>query len=657
MNKKQVDAVALSVRSLAMDAVQAANSGHPGLPMGMAELGAYLYGELMNHTPEDPTWSNRDRFVLSAGHGSMFQYALLHLSGYDITMDDIKNFRQVGSKTPGHPEYGHTSGIETTTGPLGQGLANAVGMAIAERMLAGRFNSADHTIVDHYTYVLAGDGCMMEGITSEASSLAGHLGLGKLIVFYDSNKISIDGSTDITFTETVRARYEAYGWQTFEADAYEVDAIRHHVTAAKAETSKPTLIVLRSLIGKGSPNKAGTATVHGAALGEDEVLATRKALGLAEDAAFYVPPEARTFFEERRAQWSATYTDWKKTFESWAGNNSEKKAEWDAFFGDTLAYLKGLDRPSFDRGEKLATRKAGHTVLKAIAAAVPNLVGGSADLAGSNLTSLPDYGVFGKDTPTGRTINFGVREHAMAAISNGIQLHGGFRAFCATFLVFSDYMRPSVRLAALMGIPVVFLYTHDSIFVGEDGPTHEPIEQTMSLRLIPNLRVIRPADAEETLEAWIMAMERTDGPTALALTRQGLPLLDKADGDWQKKMRRGAYVVREAERSPSVVVAATGSEVSLAVDAAKEVGDSVRVVSVPSLELFLSQDEQFITSLFPTGVRVVTVEVGVGLGWDALASGRRDKFSLDTFGASGPGNAVADYLGFTRTALVDFLRR
>lgn len=657
MNNKQVDAVALSVRSLAMDAVQAANSGHPGLPMGMAELGALLYGELMNHTPEDPSWVNRDRFVLSAGHGSMFQYALLHLSGYDITMEDIKNFRQVGSKTPGHPEYGHTPGIETTTGPLGQGLANGVGMAIAERMLAGRFNTKDRKIVDHYTYVLAGDGCMMEGITSEASSLAGHLGLGKLIVFYDSNKISIDGSTDITFTETVRARYEAYGWQTFEADAYEVDAIRRHVAAAQAETSKPTLIVLRSLIGKGSPNKAGTAKVHGAALGEEEVRETRKALGLAEDAAFYVDPEAKSFFEERKTQWSATYGEWKKTFEAWADENPKIKAEWDGFFGDTAASLRSLERPSFDKGEKLATRKAGHAVLKAVAAAVPNLVGGSADLAGSNLTSLPDHGVYGPDTPTGRTINFGVREHAMAAVTNGIQLHGGFRAFCATFLVFSDYMRPSVRLAALMGIPVVFLYTHDSIFVGEDGPTHEPIEHTMSLRLIPNLRVMRPADAEETLEAWIMAMERTDGPTALALTRQGLPILDKADADWQKNMRRGGYVAREASGTPSVVVAATGSEVSLAVEAAKEVGDSVRVVSVPSLELLLSQDEQYITSLFPEGVRVVTVEVGVGLGWDALATSRGDKFALDTFGASGPGSAVADYLGFTKAALVEHLRR
>lgn len=657
MNNKQVEAIALSIRSLAMDAVQAADSGHPGLPMGMAEFGALLYGEMMNHYPSDPLWANRDRFVLSAGHGSMFQYALLHLCGYDLSLDDLKNFRRVGSKTPGHPEYGHTPGIETTTGPLGQGLANAVGMAIAEAMTAGRFNTADHKIIDHYTYVLAGDGDMMEGVTSEASSLAGHLGLGKLIVFYDSNHISIDGPTEITFTENVRARYEAYGWQTFEADAYEVEAIRRHVSAAKAEPRKPTLIVLRSIIGKGSPNKAGTAKVHGAALGEDEVLATRRNLGLKDDEAFFVHPDAVGYFEKRRAEWKDRYEIWMQGFEAWAAANPDKKAEWDAFHSDGSSYLATVQLPSFKTGDKIATRKAGHAVLTAVADAMPNLIGGSADLAGSNLTQLPHHGTFSTETPTGRTINFGVREHGMAGITNGLALYGGFRTFCATFLVFSDYLRPSARLSALMGLPVVYLFTHDSIFVGEDGPTHEPIEHVMALRLIPNMRVIRPADAQETAEAWMMAMERTDGPTSLALTRQNLPVLEKADPNWKTNMRKGGYILRDSKGEPRIVIAAAGSEVSLAVDAAAEIGDHVRVVSVPSLELLLSQDEAYLSSLFPAGARVVTAEVGVGLGWDGLASSRADRFSLDRFGASGPGAEVAEHLGYTKAELITLLRK
>lgn len=650
MDKNAVDAIALSVRSLAMDGVQAANSGHPGLPMGCAELGALLYGQEMNYNPADPAWPNRDRFVLSAGHGSMFLYSLLHLSGFGLPLEELKNFRQVGSKTPGHPEYGHTVGIETTTGPLGQGISNAVGMAIAEQMVGGTYNTKEHTIIDHYTYVLAGDGDMMEGISSEASSLAGHLGLGKLIVFYDDNDISIDGSTDITFTEDVGARYEAYGWHVVHCDGYDVPAIEKAIASAKAETGKPTVIVLTTVIGKGSPNKAGTASVHGAALGEEEIKVTRKELGIPENQAFYVHPDAKTFFERRRKELAERYDGWRKTFDAWRSANPELAEQWDKSHAGGTDYLKDVKLPSVEVGSKNATRKASGAVLNAVADAMPCFVGGSADLAGSNITAMPDHGVFSTQTPTGRTINFGVREHGMGAATNGIALYGGLRPFCATFLVFSDYMRPSIRLAALMGIPVIYVFTHDSIFVGEDGPTHQPIEHTVALRSIPGLTVLRPADAEETGEAWLMAMERTSGPTALVLTRQNLLAFAKPSG-WKESMRSGAYVALEADGTPDVVVAATGSEVPLAIEAAKQSSKKVRVVSITSQERLREQEKSYYESLFPAGVRVITAEVGVSQGWEAIASSPDDTFALNRFGESGPGAKVAEHLGYTAHAL------
>jgi transketolase len=655
MDNNAVHAVALSVRTLTIDAVQAANSGHPGMPMGMAELGALLYGEIMQHNPAEPAWPNRDRLVLSAGHGSMFLYSLLHLAGYGLSLDEIKNFRQVGSKTPGHPEYGHTAGVETTTGPLGQGVSNAVGMAIAERMTAARFNTPDHTIIDHYTYSIVGDGCLMEGISSEASSLAGHLKLGKLVVFYDSNRISIEGSTELAFTEDVAARYRAYGWQVLEGDAYDADTIRILVAEAKKETEKPTLIVMTSIIGKGSPNKAGTHGVHGAALGDDEVSLTKKELGVDPAEMFYIDPAAKEFFAARKKELAEADAGWRKTFDAWGAANPGLLAQWKETMEDGYkALLKDIALPKYEAGSKVATRQASGAALKAIAQMLPNVVGGSADLAPSNNTALPDYGDFGPKTPDGRTLHFGVRELAMAAIGNGMALHGGLRPFVATFLVFSDYLRPALRLSALMQTPLVYILTHDSIFVGEDGPTHQPIEHLAAMRAIPGLRVLRPADGEETNEAWLMALEH-DGPTVLALTRQGLPTQEKADTQWKQSMRKGAYVVKDVDK-PEVVVVATGSEVALAVEAVEMSGRKARVVSMPSRELFEAQSESFRNGVIPPNVPAVVAEAGIRQGWEGIAP-RERIFSIDRFGESGPGDAVAASLGFTAEKLAEIVKK
>jgi transketolase len=652
MNQTTVDAIATSIRSLSMDGVQAANSGHPGLPMGCAELGALLYGEILNYDPANPQWPNRDRFVLSAGHGSMFLYSLLHLSGYDLPLDELKRFRQIGSKTPGHPEYGHTVGVETTTGPLGQGVANGVGFAIAERMSAGIYNTPEHTIIDHFTYVLAGDGCMMEGISSEASSLAGHLGLGRLIMFYDDNDISIDGSTDITFTEDVGKRFEAYGWHVQHVDGYDAPGIAAATEAAKKVANKPSFIVLKTVIGKGSPNKAGTSGIHGAALGEDEILLTRKNLGIGENDAFYVHPDAAAYFSEYRQTLTRRHDAWNAEFAAWKAKNPELAARWGAVRAPGSTQIAGVTLPDYPLGEKVATRKASGKVLNAVADGMPSLVGGSADLAGSNITAMPQHGVFGTDTPAGRTINFGVREHAMGAVSNALALYGGFRPFCATFMVFSDYLRPSIRLAALMGLPVIYVFTHDSIFVGEDGPTHQPIEHNAALRTIPGLDVLRPADAQETAEAWVMAAERDDGPTALVLTRQNLLTFEKADANWKQTARKGAYIARECDGEPEIVLVATGSEVTLALEAAGKSSRRVRVVSMISMDRFRDQDAAFRQKLLPSSARIISAEVGVSFGWDGIASGRENVFGLDRFGVSGPAEEAARDLGYTADKLV-----
>jgi transketolase len=651
MNTKALEKVALSIRALSMDAIQQANSGHPGLPLGAAELGAILYGEILRHDPSDPQWADRDRFVLSAGHGSMFLYSILHLAGYGVSLDDIKSFRQVGSPCAGHPEYGAVPGIETTTGPLGQGIATSVGMAIAETMLAARFNTPTRKIVDHYTYALVGDGCLQEGVSAEASSLAGHLGLGKLIAFYDSNKITIDGSTDLSFTEDVAGRYAAYGWQVLNGSMYDYAGIEKLVGQAKAETKKPSLIILTSIIGKGAPTKQGTHSAHGAPLGAEEVAAAKKELGIPGD--FYVAPEALEFFAAKRKELKKAHDAWNETFAAWAVENPEKKAEWDAFhsgLGTSPAY------PSFNVGDKVATRTASNKALVAITSARANVVGGSADLQGPNATVLPEIGVFSATNRAGRYLHFGIREFAMAAISNGIQLHGGLRAFCATFMVFSDYLRPALRLSAIMKQPVLYVLTHDSIYVGEDGPTHQPVEQIASLRAMPGLRVLRPADAEETVAAWDMALARLDGPTVLAFTRQNVPVFAKADPDWKETIKTGAYIAKKTEGKPDVVVIAAGSEVSLALDAAAKVsGKKIQIVSMPCRELFEAQPAAVRDAVVPPGVRVVVCEAGVRSGWERWAK-VEDIMALDRFGESGPGDKVAVHLGFTSDALAKLIQ-
>jgi transketolase len=655
MDIHSLERVALSARVLAMDAVQEANSGHPGLPLGCAELGAFLYGQALKHDPADPSWIDRDRFVLSAGHGSMFLYAHLHLAGYDIGIDDIKRFRKVGSRCAGHPEFGLAPGIETTTGPLGQGLATAVGMAIAESMLAARFNTAKRKVVDHYTYVLAGDGCLEEGVSSEASSLAGHLRLGKLIVFYDSNKITIDGSTELAFTEDTGKRYEAYGWQVLRGDMYDFAGLERLVAQAKADTDRPSIIILKSVIGKGAPTKQGTAGVHGSPLGPEELAKAKAAIGAPTEPKFWVDPAAYAFYEKRRPELAKARAAWKAEFAAWKAEEPALAAEFEDYLAGKAR--KSLDLPAFAKGEKIATRNASGKVLAAVSKAWTNLVGGSADLTGPNVTALPEGGDYGPANRGGRYIHFGIREFGMAAIANGIALHGGLRPFVATFLVFADYLRPALRLAALMKQSVVYVLTHDSIFIGEDGPTHQPIEHLASLRAIPNVRVLRPADAEETAVAWRMAMERTDGPTVLALTRQSLPVFEKADPEWPLSMGLGAYVVKNSEAAPDTVVVGTGSEVSMALAAVDKLGKSaacagISVVSMPSRELFLSQPKPIRDAILPPGARIVVVEAGVAQGWERIAKSE-DILSIERFGESGPGDDVAKYLGFTVDALVE----
>ncbi len=654
---KGIEKAALTVRLLTIDAVEKAASGHPGLPLGLAEFGALLYGEILKHNPAAPDWIDRDRFVLSAGHGSMWLYSLLFLSGYGTTLDDLKNFRQLGSRAAGHPEYGEMPGIETTTGPLGQGIANAVGLAMAERYLAAKFNTPEHTIIDHYTYALAGDGCMMEGVASEACSLAGHQKLGKLIVFYDSNKITIDGSTDLAFVEDTQKRFEAYGFKTFRGSAYDVPGILELVKKAKADQSKPTLIVLESIIGKGSPNKQGTAQCHGAALGEEEVKATKRALGVPEAETFRVEPEALQYFADKKDARKKAYEEWRSTFEAWRKANPELAALWKKHFEDGPDAIDKAALPEFKTGDKKATRDSNGAILNAAAKALPALIGGSADLAASNKTRLKDEKDMQAATPDGRNINFGVREHGMGAVTNGLALHGGLRPFCATFFVFADYMRPPIRLAAIMKLPVLYVFTHDSIYVGEDGPTHEPVEHYASLRAVPNLDVWRPADAEENVEIFKLMYKRADGPSLIGLTRQGLAVFPKADAEWRKNIARGAYTARESEGAPAIVIVATGSEVGTALDAVAELGrKDIRVVSMPCRERFLALPKAERDKLVPPGVKRAVVEAGVSLGWEGLAGDDGLLICMEGFGTSGNYKAVSDHFGFSPKKIAERIK-
>ncbi|SLM18460.1 Transketolase [uncultured spirochete] len=655
MNKEALKKIALSVRSLSMDAVQEANSGHPGLPLGAAELGAFLYGEAMKYDPSDPIWIDRDRFVLSAGHGSMFLYSMLHMAGFGISLDDIKCFRKVGSPCAGHPEYDADLGIEMTTGPLGQGVSTAVGMAMAETMLAAKFNTEKRKIFDHYTWVLVGDGCLQEGIASEASSLAGHFKLGKLIVFYDSNDVTIDGPTGISFTEDVAKRYEAYGWKVLKGDMYDFAGIEKLVAEAKADIDRPKLIILKSMIGKGAPTKQGTNKVHGSPLGEEEIARAKETLGIPKEQKFWVAPEAYEYFGAYKQGLESRHARWTEEFEAWKREEPALARELDVWYsGDPLSEVK---MPTFAPDEPLATRAASGKVLQAIAAAWPNFVGGSADLTSPNVSALNEVADYTPENRSGRYIRFGIREHAMAAIGNGLMLHGGLRPFVATFLSFVDYLRPALRLSALMKLPLVYVLTHDSIYVGEDGPTHEPIEQLASIRAIPNVLVLRPADGEETAEAWSIAMKRKDGPTVLVLGRNNVPFLKKDDPDWRADMAKGAYIVRDTKKTPDVVIVATGSEVSLALEAAKLVpAKSVRVVSMPCREAFLRQPERYQAELLPKTAKIVVAEAGVAQGWGEIAQ-RANIFSIDRFGASGPAGDVAKHLGFTVERLSEIIAR
>ena len=641
-----------AIRFLSVDAVQKANSGHPGLPMGAAPMAYVIWKRFLKHNPSDPFWDDRDRFVLSAGHGSMLLYSLLHLTGYDLSLEDLKQFRQLGSKTPGHPENFVTAGVETTTGPLGQGFANGVGFAIAESLIAARFNRPGYNIVDHYTYGIVSDGDLMEGVASEAASLAGHLGLGKLIYLYDDNDISIDGSTDITFTEDVGKRFEAYEWHVQHVDdGNDVDAITAAIEAAKAETGRPSIIIVRTTIGFGSPNKQGTSDIHGSPLGDEEVRLTKLNLGWPEDKTFYVPDEAGEHMRESVKQGQRSQQTWNELFKNYATAHPELAKTYQLWMNGEYVEDWEAALPVFDAGDKMATRASSGKVLNAIAAKIDNLVGGSADLTPSNKTGINLATDYQKETPSGGYFRFGVREHGMASVCNGMALHGGLRPFCGTFLIFSDYMRPAVRLSALMRQPVVYVFTHDSIGQGEDGPTHQPVEQVMSLRMIPNLLMMRPADANEVSQAWRAAMLQQDRPTAIAFTRQGVPTFDRSKMGSAEGVMKGAYVLSDDDGTPDIILMASGSEVALSVDAAEILraeGKSVRVVSMPCWKLFEEQTQAYKDSVLPPNVtRRLSVEAGTTLGWERYTGAEGRSFGLDRFGESGPGGELFKHFGFT----------
>lgn len=641
-----------TIRTLAIDAVQKANSGHPGLPMGAAPMAYVLWQRHLRHNPRDPRWADRDRFVLSAGHGSMLLYCLLHLTGYDLTIEDLQAFRQWESRTPGHPETLLTPGVEATTGPLGQGTANAVGMAMAERVLAHRFNRPGHTIVDHRTYAIVSDGDLMEGISAEAASLAGHLKLGKLIYLYDCNHISLDGPTSLAFsTEDVGARYAAYGWQVLHVEHGDSDlaAIDRAIAAAEADTARPSIIVVRTTIGYGSPKKQGTSEAHGSPLGPDEVAAAKTTLGFDPAKSFYVPPEAGAHLRSAVERGAERQAEWDARFARYAEAHPDLAAEWRRVVAGELPNGWDAALPAFGEKDAQATRQASGKVLNAIAARMPELLGGDADLSVSTSTALKDQGSFDGQTGAGRNIHYGVREHAMGAIANGIAYHGGLRSFVATFFCFSDYMRPAVRLAALNELPVTFVWTHDSIALGEDGPTHQPVEHLMSLRAMPGLAVVRPADANETAEAWRFAIAQRHRPVALVLSRQKLPVLDAGRA---RGVARGAYVVADPEKGdPSAILMGTGAEVHVAIAAHRLLageGIRTRVVSMPCWETFMEQDAAYRESVLPRAIRArVSVEAGVTLGWERWLGDGGTAVGLDRYGASAPGEVNLERLGFT----------
>lgn len=648
-----------AIRVLSADAIQKANSGHPGLPLGCAPAAYELWMNHLNHNPADPEWANRDRFILSGGHGSMLLYSLLHLFGYgDLSREDLMQFRQLGAKTPGHPEYGHTVGVEATTGPLGAGMGMAVGMAMAEAHLASVFNKENYPIVDHYTYVLGGDGCMMEGISSEAFSLAGTLGLGKLIVLYDSNQISIEGSTDIAFTEDVQKRMEAFGFQTLTVeDGNDLAAIGAAIEEAKADDKRPSFITIKTQIGYGCPAKQGKASAHGEPLGADNVEAMKDFLGWPSKEPFYVPDEVYENFKNAAEQKAETEAAWNVLFAAYCQEFPEMEALWEKFHNADAGEALLSDEALWETGDKAdATRNLSGKMINRLKDLLPNLVGGSADLAPSNKTNMKDAGDFSKENPAGRNLHFGVRELAMAAIGNGLMLHGGLRAYVATFFVFSDYVKPMARLSALMGVPLTYVFTHDSIGVGEDGPTHEPIEQLAMLRALPNFHVFRPCDETETAAAWLSAVSSKSTPTALVLTRQNLAPMAGSS----KEALKGAYVLDDCEGTPDMILIASGSEVELAVKAKAvlaEEGRKVRVVSMPCMDLFEEQSAEYKEAVLPKSVRArVAIEALSDFGWGRYVGLDGAAVTMNGFGASGPAAQLFEHFGFTVDHVVEVAR-
>lgn len=646
-----------TIRTLAIDAIEKAKSGHPGMPMGSAPMGYQLFAKTMNHNPDQPEWINRDRFVLSAGHGSMLLYSLLHLSGYDLSMDDLKQFRQWGSKTPGHPEFGHTAGVDATTGPLGQGVAMAVGMAMAEAHMGAVYNKDNFKVVDHYTYAICGDGDLMEGVSAEAASLAGHLKLGKLIMLYDSNDISLDGELNLAFSENVAKRFEAYGWQVLRVeDGNDLPAIEKAIEEGQADLNRPTLIEVKTVIGYGSPNKQGKGGhggTHGSPLGTEEAKLTKEFYKWVYEEDFYVPEEVREHFGSVKERGIASYKAWEEQFEKYKAAHPELAAQFERAVSGELAEAWDKDLPKYSTEDKaVSTRIASGKALNGLIEGVPNLLGGSADLESSTMTHLNDLASFTAKSYEGRNVYYGVREFAMAAAMNGIALHGGLKIFGGTFFVFTDYLRPAVRLAAIMKLPVTYVLTHDSIAVGEDGPTHEPIEQLASLRIIPGLTVLRPADANETSAAWAYAVENQDRPVALVLTRQNLPILNATADNAREGIKRGAYVVADAkEGKAQAQIIATGSEVQLAVkaqEALAEEGIQVRVISMPSWDLFDQQDQAYKDSVLLPDVKArLAVEMAHPFGWERYVGDKGDILGISTFGASAPGDRVISEYGFT----------
>ena len=651
IDKHKVELAVNTLRMLSADAVEKAQSGHPGLPMGFADVAFVLWMQFLRFNPHDPQWPNRDRFILSAGHGSMLLYALLNLFGYDLSLDDIKQFRQFGSKTPGHPEYGHTPGVESTTGPLGQGFANGVGMALAERILADRFNKGGMKIIDHYIYGVVSDGDLMEGITSEAASFAGHLGLANIIYIYDCNQITIEGSTSLAFTEDVAKRFEAYNWRVFKIDGHNHTEIAEAIETARGEKERPSLIIARTHIGKGSPNRQDTASIHGEPLGAKELELTKESLRWPKDKPFYIPEEVKQLCQSRVTELKEEYENWQTQFKKYIRKDANMSRLWDTYFKKEIPENLESELLKTIKKDPVATRIASGEMMQVIAQRIHGFIGGSADLCPSTKTYIKNSSSIDKNKFEGRNIHFGVREHAMGGILNGMALYGGIIPFGSTFLTFSDYMRPSIRLAAMMRIQVIYVFTHDSILLGEDGPTHQPVEHLTSLRLIPNLLVIRPSDATETAAAWVAALNHTDGPTALILSRQDIPVINRSMYPSQSHLKYGAYVLKDSEGNPDIILLASGSEVAIALEATLQLqskGAKAKLISMPSFELFRSNSDEYRKSILPPACKKrVAIEAAAKNDWYEFVGLDGLIIGVDRYGASAPSNVIAEHYGFT----------